>query len=94
MYSKGEFKLAVLQQEVHTRASKKTVSQTACWTNPKITASDYRNDTWSHVRRDLPVSARVRDPDVVSCDMGPETNCKALHCEYKPKECITQTATS
>jgi hypothetical protein len=25
--------------------------------------------------------------DVVSCDTGPETNCKALHCEYKPKEC-------
>ncbi|XP_021935392.1 A disintegrin and metalloproteinase with thrombospondin motifs 12-like [Zootermopsis nevadensis] len=30
-----------------------------------------------------------QNPDVVSCDMGPEKNCKALYCEYKPKKCAS-----
>lgn len=30
-----------------------------------------------------------QSPDIVSCDMGPETNCKALHCEYKSKVCAS-----
>ena len=28
-----------------------------------------------------------RSPDLVSCDMGPEINCKALHCQDRLKEC-------
>lgn len=31
-----------------------------------------------------------QSPDVVSCDMGPEINCKALHCEDKPQECVSR----
>jgi hypothetical protein len=30
-----------------------------------------------------------KSPDVVSCDMGPETNCKELYCEHKPNKCAS-----
>jgi hypothetical protein len=35
-----------------------------------------------------------QNPDVVSCDMGPETNCKALYCEYKPNKCASHVQPS
>ena len=34
-------------------------------------------------------SQKFRKPGVVSCDMGPEKNCRALHCGYNPKECVS-----
>jgi hypothetical protein len=38
---------------------------------------------------DFQCAQEFQSPDIVSCDMGPETNCKALHCEYKPKKCAS-----
>jgi hypothetical protein len=30
-----------------------------------------------------------QNPNVVSCDRGPETNCKSLYCEHKPGKCAS-----
>jgi len=33
---------------------------------------------------------RFHSPNVTSCDMGPEINCKALHCEDRPQKCVSR----
>lgn len=35
-------------------------------------------------------SQKFQIPGVMSCDMGPETNCKELHCRNNPKECVSR----
>ena len=38
----------------------------------------------------LQCAQQLGSPDVVSCDMGPETNCRALHCKNKTEKCVSR----